>query len=136
MSSCLVILFCQTHSELRTISDLAHNLTLAASLLPGIINSICFAFFYKVSTLLCTTCSSRIEQLYRLIVLSSLLLLFSHSVISESIVTPWTIAHQALSMEILQERILEWVPVPSCRGSSQLRGQTQVSCIVSRFFTI
>ena len=39
-------------------------------------------------------------------------------------------------MEILQERILEWVAMPSCRGSSQLRGQTQVSCIASRFFTI
>ena len=30
---------------------------------------------------------------------------------------------------ILQVRILEWVVFPFCRGSSQLRGQTQVSHI-------
>ena len=37
-------------------------------------------------------------------------------------------------MGILQARILEWVAMPSSRGSSQLRDQTQVSCIVDRFF--
>ena len=38
-------------------------------------------------------------------------------------VTPWTIAHQApLPMGILQARILEWVAMPFCRGSSQPRG--------------
>ena len=37
-------------------------------------------------------------------------------------VTPWTRACQApLSMGILQTRILEWVVMPSSRGSSQLR---------------
>ena len=36
---------------------------------------------------------------------------------------------------ILQERILEWVAMPSSRGSSQPRDQTQVSCIAGRFFT-
>ena len=36
---------------------------------------------------------------------------------------------------ILQARILEWVAMPSSRGSSQPRDQTQVSCIASRFFT-
>ena len=30
---------------------------------------------------------------------------------------------------ILQSRILEWVAMPSSRGSSQPRGQTQVSCM-------
>ena len=35
---------------------------------------------------------------------------------------PWTVARQAaLSMGILQARILEWVVVPSSRGSSQTR---------------
>ena len=35
-------------------------------------------------------------------------------------VTPWTVAHQApLSMGILQAKILEWVAMPSSRGSSQ-----------------
>ena len=34
-------------------------------------------------------------------------------------VTPWTVARQApLSMRILQARILEWVGMPSSRGSS------------------
>ena len=37
---------------------------------------------------------------------------------------------------ILQVRILEWVVVPFCRGSSQARNRTQVSRIAGRFFTI
>ena len=41
---------------------------------------------------------------------------------------PWTAAHQAsLSMGILQAKTLEWVAVPSSKGSSQPRDQTQVS---------
>ena len=51
--------------------------------------------------------------------------------------TWWTIAHQApLSMEIPQVRTLEWVAMPSCRGSSQPRDRTQVSPIAGGFFTI
>ena len=42
--------------------------------------------------------------------------------------TPWTVAHQAsLLMGILQARILEWVAMPSSRGSSQPRDGTLVS---------
>ena len=37
---------------------------------------------------------------------------------------------------ILQARILEWVAMPSTRGSSQPRDRTQVSHITGRFFTI
>ena len=52
-------------------------------------------------------------------------------------VTPWTIAYQApLSMGILQAWILEWVAVPSSRGSSQASDQTQVSSTAGIFFTI
>ena len=41
---------------------------------------------------------------------------FSHV---QPFVTPWTVARQApLSMGILQARILEWVAMPSSRGSS------------------
>ena len=36
---------------------------------------------------------------------------------------------------ILQARILEWVAFPFSMGSSQLRDQSQVSCIAGRFFT-
>ena len=44
---------------------------------------------------------------------------FSHVQI---FVTLWTVARQApLSMGILQARTLEWVAVPSSRGSSQGR---------------
>ena len=44
--------------------------------------------------------------------------------------TPWTVACQApLSMGILQARILEWVVMPSSRGSSQSRDQTCVSFV-------
>ena len=38
--------------------------------------------------------------------------------------TPWTGA-----CKTLQARILEWVPVPFSRGSSQLRDRTRVCCI-------
>ena len=39
--------------------------------------------------------------------------------------------------ESLQARILEWVAISSSReGSSQPRDQTQVSCMVGRFFTV
>ena len=37
---------------------------------------------------------------------------------------------------ILQARILGWEAVPPSRGSSQTKDQTQVSCIVGRFFTV
>ena len=37
---------------------------------------------------------------------------------------------------ILQARILEWVAIPFSRGSSQIRDQTQVCCLASRFFTV
>ena len=44
--------------------------------------------------------------------------------------TPWTVAWQApLSMGILQARILEWVAMPSSRGSSQPRDGTYVSYV-------
>ena len=36
---------------------------------------------------------------------------------------------------ILQTRILEWVAMPSSRGSSQPRNLTRVSCIAGGFFT-
>ena len=60
--------------------------------------------------------------------------MLSHSVML--LVTPWTVAHQApLSMGILQARVLEWIAMPSSRGSSQPRDQTQVSHIAGGFFT-
>ena len=37
---------------------------------------------------------------------------------------------------ILQDRIMEWVAMPSSIGSSQPRVQTQVSHIAGGFFTI
>ena len=46
----------------------------------------------------------------------------SCSVVSDSFVTPWTVACQApLSMGFLQVRILEWVATSSSRGPSQPR---------------
>ena len=62
--------------------------------------------------------------------------MLSCSVVSDS-VTPWTVALQApLSVGILQARILEWVAMPSSRGSSQSRDRTQVSRIAGGFFTL
>ena len=37
---------------------------------------------------------------------------------------------------ILQARMLEWLAIPFCGGSSQPRDRAQVSCIVGGFFTI
>ena len=37
---------------------------------------------------------------------------------------------------ILQDRMLEWVAMPSSRGSSRSRDWTRVCCIAGRFFTI
>jgi len=46
------------------------------------------------------------------------------------LVTPWTVAHRALlSMGFPQARILEWVAMPSSRGSSRPRDQTCISCV-------
>ena len=53
----------------------------------------------------------------------------SCSVVSDS-ATSWTVARWApLSMEFPQARILEWVAMPSSRGSSQLRDRTRVSYV-------
>ena len=40
--------------------------------------------------------------------------------------TLWTVAHQLHG--ILRTRILDWVAMPSSRGSSQLKDRTHVSC--------
>ena len=51
--------------------------------------------------------------------------------------TPWTAARQApLSTGILQARILEWVAMPSSRGSSQPRDWTQFFWVQIRFFIV
>ena len=53
--------------------------------------------------------------------------LFSHVWL---FVTLCTVAHQApLSMGFSRPRILEWVAIPSSRGSSQLRDRTHVSYV-------
>ena len=61
---------------------------------------------------------------------------FSCSVVSSCLQSPWTPARQApLSLAILYARKLEWVTMPSSRGPSQPRDRTQVSCIAGGFFT-
>ena len=53
-----------------------------------------------------------------------------------SLCDPMAVAHQApLSMGISQARLLEWVAMPSSRGSSQPRDRIQVSHIAGEFFT-
>ena len=39
-------------------------------------------------------------------------------------------------MGIIQARTLEWVALPSSRGSSQTRDRTKVSNIAGEFFTV
>ena len=58
------------------------------------------------------------------------LLLFSCPVVSYSLATSWTVAHQALlSMGFPMARILEWVAISFSRGSSRPSDQAHVSCI-------
>ena len=58
------------------------------------------------------------------------------SVVSDSFVTLWTVAHQApLSLRFSSE-ITEWVAISFSSGSSWSRDQTWVSCTAGRFFTI
>ena len=48
---------------------------------------------------------------------------------------PWTVTHQApLPMGVFQATVLEWAAMPSSRGSSKPRDQTQVSHIAGGFF--
>ena len=50
------------------------------------------------------------------------------SVVSDSVATPWAVTCQVpLSVGILQARMLEWVAMPSSRGSSQPRNQIHIS---------
>ena len=50
---------------------------------------------------------------YSCLLCCTLCCVLSHSVMSDSFVTPWTVARQApLSMGVLQARILEWVACP------------------------
>ena len=52
------------------------------------------------------------------------------------LVTPWTAARRApLPVGTLQARLLEWVAVPSSRGSSRPRDRTPAACIAGGFFT-
>ena len=62
------------------------------------------------------------------LVVVSLDAVLSHFSHVQLFVTPWTVACQApLSMRTLQARILEWVAMPSPRGSSWPRDWTPVS---------
>ena len=52
----------------------------------------------------------------------------SHSVMSDSFRTHGVACQAPLSMGILQARILEWLAIPSSRGSSQTSDRIRVSC--------
>ena len=59
-------------------------------------------------------------------VLSGLCAVLSHSVMSDSWRPP-VVRQAPLSIGILQARMLEWVAMPSSRGSSQPRDRTPYS---------
>ena len=58
----------------------------------------------------------------------------SRSVMSDSVVSDGSLTGSSVR-GILQVRILEWVAISFSRGSSQLRGQTQISHTAGRFST-
>ena len=60
----------------------------------------------------------------------------AYSVVSNSLWPHGLWPAGSLVHGILQARILEWAAMPSSRGSSQPRDQTQVSLIAGGFFTI
>ena len=69
--------------------------------------------------------------------LNILFLLFSHSVVPNSLETPMDYSLPGSSVHgILQARTLECVAIPFSRGSSQPRDWTCVSSTASRFFTV
>ena len=59
-----------------------------------------------------------------------MLCLFSHVQLFPA---PWTVTIRSSVHGILQTRILEWVAMPSPRGSPQTRDQTHVFCISRQF---
>ena len=62
--------------------------------------------------------------------------LLRRSVVYDSLYETWTVAGQAHSGHgILQARIPDWVDLPSSRGSSPARDQTQVSRVAAIFLT-
>ena len=61
----------------------------------------------------------------------------SHSVMSNSVWPPWTVALQApLSMGYSRQQYWSGLPFSSLGGSSRSMDQTWVSCITGGFFTI
>ena len=61
----------------------------------------------------------------------------SHWVLSDSIVTPVDCSLPGCSVHgLLQAKILEWIAMPSSRGSFRPRDWSWVFCIAARFFTV
>ena len=58
------------------------------------------------------------------------------SVVSNSLQLPGLWLTSSCVLGVLQARLLEWLAIPFSRGFSQPKNQTQVSHIVSIFFTI
>ena len=100
--------------------------------------------FYFFSLFLCVICAESIINLLQYSVIKyiancvswvSRLTFFVYYVLSRSshvqlFAILWTVARQApLSMGMLQARMLEWVAMPSSRGSSQPRDRTHASYV-------
>ena len=60
----------------------------------------------------------------------------SHLVISDSLRSPELQSARLLRPWISQARILEWVAIPSARGSSRPRDRTWISHFAGEFFTV
>ena len=96
-----------------------------------------FHILRNVFLLICSHSNLPLRYLLSLlkVLIKLTLLLFSHSVLSNYLPPPWTVAPQAsLSMGLPQARILEWVPISFSRGYSPPRGQTRVSCVGWQIF--
>ena len=61
--------------------------------------------------------------------------LWPHALEPTSLLSPWGFSKNSARIQY-SARILEWVDMPSSRGSSQPRDQTQLSHSAGRFFTV
>ena len=104
---------------------------------------VCICFTHTVNAFSCSWCgqmtlkkryAARKDAVFSHGCCVVLYAMLTCSVVSDSL-QPHGVHQASPSKGVLQARILEWVAMPSARGSSWPMGQTQVSRIAGVFFT-
>ena len=110
----LISLLCSSIHQAAAVFDLS-SITLSSVFLPSLSPLSLFHIYRALFICVCVSWS---------VVSDSLQL---HGLQPTKLLCPW---------KNLQARILERLAIPSSRGSSPSRDQSQVSCIAGRFFTV